>query len=444
MSLFGEFGEMEDSDLLDFLLEDMCNNVPENYNQELPVWGSGEREVLSDSTVEGFLCELLGSPLCDDPDSPVASDSGISEGQTAVPSPGTWETTPPGSPNIVQSEHNYFMPQGNDADVLQSVRSETCDGDVFIDLDVCVEEPELELEDPISLCMEDEEEDDESSYQSHQVIQLTEEESRLLGKEGVTLPQHLPLTKAEERVLKRVRRKIRNKRSAQESRKKKKEYVDGLENRVTTCTAQNQELQKKVQQLHRQNLSLLQQLRNLQSLLSQTGAKTTASSTCIMVLALSFCLILFPSLYPFGRNVGQHDLHGVVSRKLRAATPDLPLGDSAGQADLQDIHLEKSDMGPGVEDSLLDMSHQELHLEPSLQGAQNDTPEIQDIGTAESKPSITSNSSSDHQRENQGPPEPTPAHFSDPPEQLPLLQDKQDWVERTRSVIITPHHSDEM
>ncbi|CAN2391702.1 basic region leucin zipper [Pristimantis euphronides] len=284
--------------------------------------------------------------------------------------------------------------------------------------------------------MEEEEENDCSAYQTEQVLQLTEEESRLLRKDGVTIPQHLPLTKTEERALKRVRRKIRNKRSAQESRKKKKEYVDGLEERVTTCTAHNQELQKKVQQLQRQNCSLVQQLRNLQALLSQSGARTSSSSTCIMVLVLSFCLILFPSLYPFGTNIVQRDLQGVVSRQLREIPAE------------QDIPLEKSAVGPSLEHPVLDLSHEELHLETSLEGAQNDTPEIRDVGTAESKPSINSNSSSDfdpkRQPGAQGQLDSTAAHRTALPEVLPVIQEKQAWLEQRRSIIIGTLHSDEM
>ncbi|KAG3287498.1 cAMP responsive element binding protein 3, transcript variant X1 [Ictidomys tridecemlineatus] len=112
---------------------------------------------------------------------------------------------------------------------------------------------------------------------------LTEEEKRLLEKEGLTLPRTLPLTKMEEQVLKRVRRKIRNKRSAQESRRKKKVYVGGLENRVLKYTAQNLELQNKVQLLEEQNLSLLDQLRKLQAMVIEISNKTTSSSTRVLV-----------------------------------------------------------------------------------------------------------------------------------------------------------------
>lgn len=116
-----------------------------------------------------------------------------------------------------------------------------------------------------------------------QALFLTDEEKRLLGQEGVSLPSHLPLTKAEERVLKKVRRKIRNKQSAQDSRRRKKEYIDGLESRVAACSAQNQELQKKVQELERHNLSLVTQLRQLQMLIVQTSNKAAQTSTCVLV-----------------------------------------------------------------------------------------------------------------------------------------------------------------
>uniref|UniRef100_A0A663MRE7 cAMP responsive element binding protein 3 like 3 n=1 Tax=Athene cunicularia TaxID=194338 RepID=A0A663MRE7_ATHCN len=116
-----------------------------------------------------------------------------------------------------------------------------------------------------------------------QELVLTEDEKKLLAKEGVSLPTQLPLTKYEERVLKKIRRKIRNKQSAQESRKKKKEYIDGLESRMSACTAQNQELQRKVLHLEKQNSSLLEQLKKLQALVVQSSNKAAQTGTCIAV-----------------------------------------------------------------------------------------------------------------------------------------------------------------
>ncbi|XP_029824409.2 cyclic AMP-responsive element-binding protein 3-like protein 4 [Ixodes scapularis] len=135
-----------------------------------------------------------------------------------------------------------------------------------------------------------------TSKKSDEVLQLTEEEKRLMRKEGIMIPTTMPLTKAEERELKKIRRKIRNKQSAQDSRKRKKEYVDGLESRVKLCTAQNAQLQKKVELLEKQNGSLVLQLKRLQTLVANSSGRNAQTSTCVMVLLLSFALLIFPNM----------------------------------------------------------------------------------------------------------------------------------------------------
>ncbi|KAI1895946.1 hypothetical protein AGOR_G00112010 [Albula goreensis] len=130
-------------------------------------------------------------------------------------------------------------------------------------------------------------------------LTLTEEEKRTLIAEGYPIPNKLPLTKTEEKALKRIRRKIKNKISAQESRRKKKEYVECLEKKVESFISENNELWKKVETLENANRSLLQQLQKLQVMV--TGkvphpCKIAATQTgrCLMVVVLCFVLVLGP------------------------------------------------------------------------------------------------------------------------------------------------------
>ncbi|XP_060829325.1 cyclic AMP-responsive element-binding protein 3-like protein 2 [Bombus pascuorum] len=99
------------------------------------------------------------------------------------------------------------------------------------------------------------------------VLTLTEEEKRTLIAEGYPVPTKLPLTKQEEKSLKKVRRKIKNKISAQESRRKKKEYMDGLERRVTMLTNENSSYRDRLTVLEDTNRELLKELQRLQALL---------------------------------------------------------------------------------------------------------------------------------------------------------------------------------
>lgn len=203
-------------------------------------------------------------------------------------------------------------------------------------------------------------------------LQLTEEEEKLLKQEGISLPNNLPLTKAEERILKKVRRKIRNKQSAQDSRRRKKEYIDGLESRVAACSAQNKELQRTVDQLEKHNMSLLAQLRKLQSLIKQTATKAAQTSTCIMIFLFSLVLIIVPSYSPFSRGSSAVEEGyapiGIISRNIlndpatslqssedtdnTVVSPDnMPLPPDYSQSDPPDQTLSRLQQSPETPDT---------------------------------------------------------------------------------------------
>lgn len=127
-------------------------------------------------------------------------------------------------------------------------------------------------------------------------LELTEEEHRICEREGIKLPTHYPLSREEERNLKRIRRKIRNKVSAQDSRRRKKEYLDNMEDRVRACTEENSQLHKRIEQLESQNKTLASQLKRLHQIIVNGGFTTrqNQTSTAMMVLLLSTALFLFP------------------------------------------------------------------------------------------------------------------------------------------------------
>eukprot|EP00064_Thunnus_orientalis_P005589 superscaffoldBa00000553_g5603 len=492
---------MDGTDLLRLLFHDGQDGSTEplfpDGNGLIESWLS-EQDMLTGMDTEDFLSSLLEGDdnmetICPS-HSPLGSDSGISDDSSTgggvgnnnllgcpspqgsdsdiVPSPSYSQPSPEHfDPALVsgelqteslealtvQADHSYSLLQSGcrDMDFLQSVRAEKPDTDVFIDLDDLVSEAmekDITSELPCTLAIEDSTLDSVEASKSDQFqfkeIVLSEEEKRLLAKEGVTIPTHMPLTKAEERTLKRVRRKIRNKQSAQESRKKKKVYVDGLENRVAICTAHNMELQKKVQMLQKQNISLIEQLRKLQALVKMSTLKASTTSTCVMVFLLSFCLIIFPSVNPFGSSTEQKELYtpsSIMSRTLRSVPPESTDAIS---------YLE-----PQEEELLLVPQAEVENVKAIFAGGQkNHTPDYQRVEQSDSETGVNSNSSADF-------PSPSQAAEMKPGSAggAGALQEgsidsvvasavayevtgsKDNWIDRNPpSVILQQHRSDEM
>ncbi|KAM8885204.1 cAMP responsive element binding protein 3-like 3 like isoform 1-T2 [Spinachia spinachia] len=402
--------------------------------------GVGNNTHLGCPSPQGSDSDVVPSPRYSQP-SPVHSDQGLSPGEMQTESLQSL---------TVQADHSYSLLQsgGRDVDVLQSVRAEKPDTDVFIDLDDLVSdaiEEDFTDELPCTLDMEDSTQDltPADQFQFHEIV-LTEEEKRLLGKEGATIPTHMPLTKAEERTLKRVRRKIRNKQSAQESRKKKKVYVDGLENRVAICTAHNLELQKKVQMLHKQNISLIEQLKKLQAIVKMSTMKASTTSTCVMVFLFSFCLIIFPSVNPFGGNKGQKELYtpsSVIFRSLRSVP--------------QESTDVLSYVEPEDEELLLVPQAEVENLKAFSTGSQkNHTPGFQAVEQPEPETGVSSNSSADFPSGAQAAEmKPGPAGGAGPLQEgsidgavaYEVTGSKDNWIDRNPpSVILQQRRSDEM
>ncbi|KAL6734323.1 hypothetical protein Aduo_004876 [Ancylostoma duodenale] len=113
---------------------------------------------------------------------------------------------------------------------------------------------------------------------SQGLVQLSAEEKRTLVQEGYPVPTRLPLSKAEEESLKIVRRKIKNKLSAQESRRKRKEYMDTLESRCQAYFNENTQLKNRVRQLEMSNQKLVMQVKKLQDMVATTPSHSDVAA----------------------------------------------------------------------------------------------------------------------------------------------------------------------
>ncbi|KAM9168320.1 LOW QUALITY PROTEIN: cyclic AMP-responsive element-binding protein 3-like [Mergus octosetaceus] len=433
-----DLAALADKDLLGFLFSSDTHDTvdPGEENLLLEDWGLPGPKLLN-KEMDGFISHML-SPCENEPGplqgcSSADSDSSISEDQNLFHSPGSDFASSPQSLDIVQFDHSYSLHQ--DWPALESMRADMAEGDVSIDfetwtgLESTSEALEQSSSFPIAIDV-----DARPQLMPRATMQpdfpelmLTDEERQLLEKEGVSLPTCLPPTKAEEQLLKKVCQKIWNKQSAQDSHHKKKIYVDGLENRVAACTAQNHELQKKVQLLQKQNMSLLEQLHKLQALVKQSTTKMTTLSTCVMVLVLS-CLILSPSFYSFGSR----GLHPELGALLQQIHEFLNQAWQTAHSRQEEAVLER--LSPEPEDTSLLGS-----LSQSQEEGQS--PPKRFNSNSSSDPPATAGSELSHPQLQEQ------CSWSDPLHSevlVPWKAKSQEWVERAATVVIQQHHADEM
>jgi len=197
-------------------------------------------------------------------------------------------------------------------------------------------------------------------------LQLNEEEQKMAVKEGMKFPSHYPLTREEERNLKKIRRKIRNKLSAQDSRKRKREYMDSMEDRVKQCSDENQALQDKIKALETQNKTLAAQLRRLHQIVVNGGMRQGQTSTALMVLLLSTALFLIPGFREQADTKSEIDIQTAVKMPPMPGQSRSLLqfeGHNNDIADLNDFNAE-----PMEEETNTLIGEEELDIKVELMG----------------------------------------------------------------------------
>lgn len=147
---------------------------------------------------------------------------------------------------------------------------------------------------------------------------LTDKEREILLNQGLDLAA--PLTKQHEKKIRQERRKIRNKESAKESRRKKAEYMAGLEKRAEETT----QLKQRCDRLESENVSLVQKLVQLQAyIVDMTRTLPGSTSLPLFMLLATFCFAFTPSVLsgPDGRGL-LNNMDPIVKSRVLLAVPD--------------------------------------------------------------------------------------------------------------------------
>ncbi|XP_029860141.1 cyclic AMP-responsive element-binding protein 3 [Aquila chrysaetos chrysaetos] len=416
-------------ELLDFLLKDDVPGpeLPQVENNLMQDWNMLEDKDL-DKEIDDFFSSLMTSSA-DEPGTlldclPANSDSGTSEGQLPSCSPNSNLASSSWSSAVVYTDHNYSIRVH--WPMQESTMSGKAQGGASVDLGTG-----MDLE-GTSKALEQEQSssfpgavDAGPELPQFPKLVLTEEERQLLAKEGVTLPTHKPLNKAQEQLLKKVRQRIRSKHLASDSRRTKRMYVNDLERRLSACTALNQKLEKKVQLLQKQNMSLLKQLQKLRASMKQSRTRTTIT-TCGTVMVLSLCLMVPPNVH--SPESGERKLEISVQTQRIHQVPNQVAPDVQEGAVLEDLSSEPE--------------------EPSTSGSFNPSGEEgQSAPNPDPSSSVDSNLSSNPpmaEGSEPGAPQPQEQHVeSSPVQTVVVLTWKGEREEESQhaATVIIEHHS---
>jgi hypothetical protein len=154
------------------------------------------------------------------------------------------------------------------------------------------------------------------------------------------LPTHLPLTKSEQKILKLVRRKIRNKKSANLSRERKKKYMNGLEKRIDICTKENEILHKTIKNLKHQNMELFTKMKQLQSHLNSLITKNKKASTVVLFISFFMTFYAYPYLDMSDMGVVSTGTNGINTPNMQPHYSRTLL--SISNNNNMDVYLERS------------------------------------------------------------------------------------------------------